>query len=283
MRFFQRDALFVTDQPVQEVRGESTAGEELSMRTTIGHTREGVVGAVDHIGHVLSVKAFVGAEELDVQIASQGQVEHYVNRRLVFLFGDLAEGFAHVFFEFGLVVYTLDEQAWDGAADTSLNDLEPPVGLFGFAFDSFTQGWVFDLFQLFLLSTSRQFAPGWAGIVQVPVFQGKGKACPDGPSLTINGQTLGTTAFDPLQATLMDFGVLAGRDNRVMQNRPSGCGCQFFQEDEVFFNIARGLGGLNETISAFIQYLSQVENVCVSHCIGDHRGAIIIGLGRVWA
>ncbi len=49
-----------------------------------------------------ALKPAIGAEELDVQVAGDGKVEHDVDEMLVFFLGDLAERLADVLLQVGL-------------------------------------------------------------------------------------------------------------------------------------------------------------------------------------
>ena len=222
MGFFEADLVLVADQPAQKIGREGAAGKELGVRPAVGRARKGEPRIVDHLGRVVGVEAAVGTQELDVQVAGDRQVEHGVNRVFALLLGDLADRFADVLLQLGLVVGALDDQGRDGAANAGLNDLEFAVGLFGFALDRLAQGRVLHLGQLFLLGAGRQLAPGRAGIVQVPVLQGEGKAGPVGSGLAENRQTLLPATLQPVQAAAVDLGVFAGRHNDVVQDRALG-------------------------------------------------------------
>ena len=113
------------------------------------------------------------------------------------------------------------------------------------------------------------------------MLKGEGEARAMGAGLAIDGEPLGATPLQPLQAAPVHLGILTGCHNDVVQHRPLGHRGQLFQEGQVGFDIPRRLGDLDKAVVAFVQHLGQVENVLVAHDVGDHGRAVIVGLGRV--
>ena len=107
-------------------------GEELGVGATVGHAGDGVGRVVDHLGHEVGVEAAVRAEELDLQVALERQVQHDLDVVLALLLGDLAERRAHVLLEVGLAVDALHDQLARRAADAGLDRPEQAsVGFLG--------------------------------------------------------------------------------------------------------------------------------------------------------
>ena len=139
MRLLERDALFVAHQPAEEVGRVGAAGEELGVRAAVRHAGNRVGRVVDHLGVVLGVEAAIGAEELDLEVAGDRQIEHHVDLVLVFFVGDLAERFADVLLELGLVARPRHNQMTNRSADAGLDRFELAIGLVVLALDRFAQ------------------------------------------------------------------------------------------------------------------------------------------------
>src|SRR5262249_36748668 len=84
VRLFQGYLLFIAHEPAQEIGSESAAGEELGVRAAVRGAREGKFRVVNHLCGVINVKSTVGAKEFDVEIASDREIKHHIDRGLIF-------------------------------------------------------------------------------------------------------------------------------------------------------------------------------------------------------
>ena len=270
MGLFQADELFIPNQPAQEVGRKRAAGEELGMRPAVRGSRNGEIRVVNHLRGMLGIKTPVRSQEFDVQITGQRQVEHDIDGVFALFFGNLTDGFAHIGFQVGLIIGGLNDQSGDRTAHAGLNDLQLAVGFFGLALDCGAQGRVFHLGQLVGFGSGRQLAPGRAGIVQIPVFQGERKPRPVRSGLAIDRQVSLPAALQPVQAAAVDFRVLAGRDNDVVQNGSAGGFRQLFQKGQVGLDLSGGLRDLNKSLVSLPQDLGQDQNILVRHDVRHH-------------
>ena len=123
MGLFQGDPLLVTHQPAQEVSGKGATGKELGVGAPVRRAGEGIGRVIDHLGGVFGVEPAVRTKELNVEIASERQVQHDLNRVLALFLSNLAERLTNVPFQLGLPTDTLDNQVRDRSAYASLDDL----------------------------------------------------------------------------------------------------------------------------------------------------------------
>ena len=191
------------------------------MGPAVGYAGQRVGGIVGHLGHELGVGAPVWAEELHIEIAHDGKVQHDLDGVLVFGLANLSERAPDVLLQVGLTVDALHHQLVGGAAQTGLDDLEAAVGLSRFFQDRGAQHRVDHLEELLLFGAGGDLPPGGAGVVEVPVLQGEGEADPQGGGLTEDGQALVAYPVQPTQGTTMDLGVLAGGGDGIVENGPT--------------------------------------------------------------
>jgi hypothetical protein len=81
----------------------------------------------------------------------------------------------------------------------------------------------------------------------------------------------------------MRLGILTRGRDRIVKNRPSRRGGEAFDEREIIFDVTGRLRDLNETLIAFAQHSREVEDVFITHQIGDHGRTVIVGLGGILA
>src|SRR5262249_55457379 len=139
--------------------------------------------------------ASIGPEKFDIQIPSNREVEHGVNRMLVLFLSNLAQRFTNILFQFRFAAVALDNEDLDWSAYASLNYLQPPVSIIKLALHRFTKRRVAHLGNLFGLCAGGDLTPGRAGIVQVPMFHGKSETGANRSGLTVDRKTFGADAF----------------------------------------------------------------------------------------
>ena len=74
---------------------------------------------------------------------------------------------------------------------------------------------------------------------------------------------------------------LHARRDHVVQDRPARDLGQLGLKGEVGLDVAGRLSDLDEALVALAQDFGQREALVVRHDVGDHRGAVVIGLDRV--
>ena len=139
---------------------------------------------------------------------------------LALFHADLAERLADVLLEFLVILDPLHDQMLGIAADAGLDRLEVArrrrrsrVN------DRRAQLGILHLGQLLFVGAGGQRAPCGQRVVEVPVLEREGEAAADRRRLAEDRQALGAIAFDPAQAAAMDLGIVAGRDDRLAQDR----------------------------------------------------------------
>jgi len=282
MRFLQCHGALVAHQPRQEIGGVGAAAEELGVRAAIGDTGNGV-RRLHHLAHELGVRTLVGAQELHIQIALQGQIQHDLDGVLVLFFSEIADRAADVLLHIGLAVDALDDQALGVAAHTCLDDLQPAVGFLGLVHERLSQLRIGHLLDLLVLGARGDRTPGGGGVVEIPVLEREGEAGAPGAALCIDRQVLVPALVDPAQRPSMHLRILAGGRDHVVQDRPPRCGREHLEELDVGTDVAGALCDLDEALVTFRQHARQVQDVLVAHDVGDHGGAVKVGLHAVWA
>jgi hypothetical protein len=279
---FQGDPLLVAHQPGEEVGAVGTAGEELGVRAAVGHARDRVRRA-HHLGHKLGVRALVGAEELDVEVAGQRQVEHRLDRMLALCLGDLPDAAPDVLLQVLLAVDALDHELGRVAADAGLDRPQPLVGLLGLVDESLAQLGVLHLLDLLLLGPRGHRAPRRRGVVEVPVLEREREPGAHRGALGEDRQPLRPALLDPRQWATVDVGVGAGDGDDVVEDRPLGDLGELLEEGVVPLEVPFRLGDLDRALVTLAQHLAEGEDVLVDHRVGDHRRAVEVGLYRVGA
>ncbi|HCO58635.1 MAG TPA: hypothetical protein DIT58_00460, partial [Porticoccaceae bacterium] len=78
------------------------------------------------------------------------------------------------------------------------------------------------------------------------MLKGEGETGTTSATLSKDRQALFSNPVKPGQAALVGQGVVTGRHDGVMENRAPGGISQFFQEVQIRFHVAGGLGDLDK-------------------------------------
>ena len=142
------------------------------MHAAVRDARDGVGRVIGHLlCHELGVEAFVGAEEFDLEIAGDREIEHHVDRMAIFLGADLAERFADELVQFRAVVDPLHDERVHRAADARLDRAQFAIRRVGLALDRFAERRVFHAGELLLAGAGRDRAPRGARVEEIPVLE----------------------------------------------------------------------------------------------------------------
>src|SRR5215469_1483451 len=117
VRLFERDTLFITNHPADEICGERATGKELGMRTTVGNTRERKHRVVDNFGVKVRVELRLWLHEPSFQIRSEREIDHHVHWMPTFFHADLPERLADVLLQLRLVFDPRNNQLDQSSAD----------------------------------------------------------------------------------------------------------------------------------------------------------------------
>ena len=268
-------------QPGQHFSRKDSGGDELDVRATIRHTRQGV-----RRGHQFFVTFDIAvsywASPLGPQIVSHREIEHRVDGMLAFLLSNLLNRQTLVL---QLEVAILDF-AGDELVELTKNDIQGLHATTVVVFTHFSPEFRLRQFGFALFSRAeRGFLPGRNAVKQVPVFQRHPDRCPDGGCLPEYPRPAFIGRVDPLELGLMRLGMLVADQNCVVQQRTASNSGHLFQEFKVVLN-AEGVFSRSRLskLDAAIIYLTHGFGHAVIELIrqnvGDHRRAIIVPLYR---